>query len=68
MSDINFTYGQTERQTRWDDQRTLSWEDFSKLFETAPIGPKSGTCFTPAVFSGFQRKMDQAESLSLIHI
>jgi hypothetical protein len=65
MSDINFTYGQTERQTRWDDQRTLSWEDFSKLFETAPIGPKSGTCFTPAVFSGFQRKMDQAESIDI---
>ncbi len=62
---INLTFGKSHTEIRWTDRREMSFADFAKILSSAKVGNKNGECYTPAVFTGTARRMDQAESIDV---
>jgi hypothetical protein len=40
--------------------------ELADLLSVSHVGPKDGSCFTPAVFAGAQRRMEQANRIDLL--
>lgn len=60
------TFGRSRSEFRWTDRREITFEQFAELLATAPVGGKDGPCYTPAIFNGFSRRMDQAAAISVV--
>lgn len=65
-SNITVTFGRSRSEIKWTDRRTMSFANFAKLLSSAAVGPKDGACFTPAVFSGQLRRLDQATQIDVV--
>lgn len=62
---VTITCARSHMETRWVDQRTLTFDELAKMLSTPAIGQKTGSCYTPAVFSGGARRMDQAVRIDM---
>jgi hypothetical protein len=63
---FRFTFGRSRSEMRWTDQREMSFAQFADLLSTSPVGTKDGECYTPALFSGYVRRMDQASRIDVV--
>jgi hypothetical protein len=63
---IHLTFGRSKSEFRWSDRRELTFESLAKVLSKAETGPKDGTCYTPATFTGFARRMDQAAQIDIV--
>lgn len=63
---ITVTLGRNRMEMRWQDRREFTFEEFGAALAEAPVGVKDGTCYTPAVFSGTARRMDQAVQIDVV--
>lgn len=59
------TFGRSRSEFRWTDRRELNFEQLAELLAQAPVGGKDGSCYTPAIFTGYSRRMDQAAAISI---
>lgn len=62
---FTFTQAHSHTESKWHDRRTYTFDELAQLFTTPTIGPKAGPCFTPAVFRGTERKMDDADQIDV---
>jgi len=62
---LSVTFGRTRSEFRWSDRREMPFGDFADLLSRAEIGGKDGPCYTPAVFVGHARRMDQAARIDI---
>lgn len=62
---FTLTHAASHTATRWDDKRTFTFDKLTQLFTTPKVGPKAGPCYTPAVFRGTERKMDDADQIDV---
>lgn len=62
---IRLTFGRSRSEFRWHDLREMLFSDFAVLLSRVNIGAKDGSCYTPAVFSGFSRNMNQAKQIDI---
>src|SRR4029077_9627204 len=58
------TLGDGARYEIWNQRRVLA--DLLPRFTQSPLGPKDGTCFTPAIFSGNRRNKMQAVEIGVV--
>jgi hypothetical protein len=49
----------------WNDQATVSFDDFAEELSRSPVGPKDGTCYVPATFRGINRKKNDADEIGI---
>jgi hypothetical protein len=63
---IHLTFGRSKSEFRWSDKRELTFADLAQVLSKAEPGPKDGTCYTPATFTGFARRMDQAARIDVV--
>ena len=63
--EVTLTFGRNRSEIRWNDQRAMSFVDLAGMLSTATVGQKDGSCYTPAVFSGTQRRKDQATRIDI---
>ena len=63
---IHLTFGRSKSEFRWSDKRELTFEALGQVLSKAETGPKDGTCYTPATFTGFARRMDQAARIDVV--
>ena len=62
---VTITCARSHMETRWTDQRTLTFDELAKMLSTSVVGQKTGSCYTPATFSGGARRMDQAVRIDM---
>lgn len=62
---FTFTFANSHTEQRWTERRSMSFDEMASIFTKAEIGPKNGTCYTPAIFSGTSRKMDFATQIDV---
>jgi RecA-family ATPase len=62
---FGFTYGGSHTQANWGDTRHLSWPKMVEMLTSHVAGPKDGSCIVPAVFTGTQRKKDDAARIDV---
>lgn len=55
---INIIVGASKSHFRWSDRKCLSWADFGEVLADVKVGKKDGQCYTPALLSGMQRRID----------
>ena len=56
---IHLTFGKSHSQLKWSDRREITLDQFAEILNRPGVGNKNGECYTPAVFSGTARRMDQ---------
>ena len=61
----SFTFGHHQQKDGWSDVRALTWPQLAELLTTHAVGPKTGTCIVPAVFSGARRQKAEAERIDV---
>lgn len=59
-TEFKITLGLGKTQLVWDRQATVSFDDFAEDLSQSTVGPKDGTCYTPAIFSGNKRNKQEA--------
>lgn len=62
---VRLTFGRNRSEFKWTDRREILFSDLAVLLSRVTVGPKDGSCFTPATFSGFSRRMDQAQQIDV---
>lgn len=63
---ITVTLGGSRSHKVWTEQQSGPFRSFyDDLFTTASVGPKEGTCYTPATFSGRKRAKDQSTCIGI---
>jgi hypothetical protein len=62
---FGFTYGKSHTQSTWGDTRRTSWPDLVEMLTSHVPGAKEGDCLVPAVFSGAERKKEQAVQIDV---
>jgi hypothetical protein len=62
---IHATFSRSHVEVRWTDRREMSFAAFAEMLREPPVGQKTGSCYTPATFSGAARRMDQAEQIDM---
>ena len=62
---VRLTFGRSRSEFRWTDRREMLFSDLAVLLSRVAVGPKDGTCYTPATFSGYARRMDQAQQIDI---
>ena len=62
---FTLTHAASHTATRWDDKRRFTFDELVQFFTTPTVGPKAGPCYTPAVFRGAERKMDDADQIDV---
>ena len=55
----NLTFGKSHSEVKWSDRREITLDQFAEIPNRPVVGNKNGECYTPAVFSGTARRMDQ---------
>ena len=60
------TFGRSKTERNWNNKRSLSFRELAELVADAPVGGKDGTCYTPAVFRGKFRRMDDADRIDVV--
>ncbi len=56
---IHLTFGKSHSEVKWSDRREITLDQFAEILNRPGVGNKNGECYTPAVFSGTARRMDQ---------
>jgi Primase C terminal 2 (PriCT-2) len=64
-AEFKITLGLGKTQQVWNDQDTVSFDDFAEELSQSPAGPKDGTCYVPATFRGINRKMNEADEIGI---
>lgn len=62
---IHATFSRSHVEVRWTDRREMTFAAFAALLREPPVGQKTGSCYTPAIFTGSARRMDQAEQIDM---
>jgi len=62
---ITATFSPSHTSMRWDGRKTMSFEDFYEQLANPTVGQKHGPCYTPAVFTGYARRLDQAAEIDM---
>jgi hypothetical protein len=62
---IHLTLGRNKSEFRWTERQAITFDELATRLARADIGKKDGTCYTPATFTGYARKMDQAASIDI---
>ena len=62
---IHATFSRSHVEVRWTDRREMTFAAFAEMLREPPVGQKTGSCYTPATFSGAARRMDQAEQIDM---
>lgn len=52
--------------TVWTDRRKLSWDALATILTVHQVGPKDGTCFVPATFTGDRRHKNDAARIDVV--
>lgn len=60
------TFGRSKTERNWNNKRSLTFAELAELVADAPVGGKDGTCYTPAVFRGKFRRMDDADRIDVV--
>ena len=64
-TEFKITLGLGKTQLVWNDQATVSFDDFAEDLSQSTVGPKDGTCYTPAIFSGNKRNKQEAVEIGI---
>lgn len=64
-TDFGFTFGASHTQSVWEDTRRSSWVGLVEVLTSHVPGTKEGSCLVPAVFSGSERKKEQAVQIDV---
>src|ERR1700730_3108166 len=64
-TDFRITLGGGKTQQVWNDQATVSFDDFAEELSQSPVGSKDGPCYTPAIFSGNKRNKQEAVEIGI---
>ena len=62
---IRLTFGRSRSEVRWQDRREMTFAEMADVLSAAPVGGKDGTCYTPAIFTGQARRMEQAARIDV---
>jgi hypothetical protein len=62
---IRLTFGRSRSEVRWQDQREMTFGEMADILSVAPVGGKDGACYTPAIFTGQARRMEQAARIDV---
>jgi hypothetical protein len=62
---IEVTLGSSKTAKVWVRRATMTAPDFLAMLSKSLPGPKDGECFTPAIFSGQERRKDQADKIDV---
>lgn len=62
---VTITLGTGRFHQHWIDRNNFHWRELTELFLDCTVGPKDGPCYTPAIFSGTNRRKDQAVRIDL---
>ena len=65
LTSFGFTLGASHLQTVWGDTRRVSWPALVEMLTSHVPGGKEGPCLVPAIFTGTQRKKDQAAQIDV---
>ncbi|MFH5927332.1 hypothetical protein [Roseomonas xinghualingensis] len=50
----------------WTDRRNLTWDALAAILTDHQVGPKNGTCFVPATFTGERRHKNDAARIDVV--
>jgi hypothetical protein len=64
-TEFKITLGLGKTQLVWNDQATVSFDDFAENLSESPVGSKDGPCYVPATFRGINRKMNDADEIGI---
>lgn len=62
---ITLTFGRHRAEYRWVHKQTFSFQELAELLTKDTIGEKDGPCYTPAVFTGTARRMNEAARIDV---
>jgi hypothetical protein len=62
---ITITLGDNKRHELWTHRVTTSFDNLAEKMAKSPFGPKDGPCFTPAVFAGESRNLNQSTQIDI---
>ncbi len=62
---VTATFSPSHTSMRWDGRKTLTVDEFAEQLANPTVGQKHGSCYTPAVFTGYARRMDQAAEIDM---
>jgi len=66
QQEISLTFGKSRSEVRWSDRRSMTFDDFADLLRKPGVGIKDGPCYTPAIFTGTARRMDQTARIDVV--
>lgn len=63
---FNFTFGLSRETSRWTDVKAFNFEHLSSFLSKVPaVGKKDGRCYTPALFSGHVRTLQETTQIDV---
>ena len=65
IDQIAITLGRNKLDTDWTHQKRMSFAELAAKLSRSPPGAKDGPCFTPAIFSGSKRNLNQSVQIDI---
>jgi hypothetical protein len=65
MEKIHLTFGKSHSEVKWTDRKEFTFDELAALLSKPTVGNKNGPCYTPAIFSGTMRRMDQTTRIDI---
>lgn len=65
VTSFGFTYGISHTQSIWGDTRQVSWTGLVEMLTSHVPGGKEGPCLVPAIFTGSNRKKEEAAQIDV---
>ena len=65
MTQYIITKNASQTSSHWTTRQELNFDGLAKLLTTPIIGKKEGACYTPAIFDGYERRMDKTVRIDI---